>query len=692
MIKKTDKKPLMIGILKIISETGMTKKEILKHIGKGNIKHGYNYKNLMFEAEELEQLIKKRKSHIGLWKLVNNLLNDNTIFSTKKPTHKNDLLDYLELNNWFEVNIIPSKDVYFTATKGEEYFVKKADAGELVKHISLWLNAYGCSDKEKMYQLLKWVKEQHAKTGKLISKFIIQENPNKKAMWILLDYLSFSLEGELVDINEEDLEQLSIEISKKLPLNSAKIFSNFLLYLKSNRYMSNGWNYHYGTRSQLKNNTAYSLTAFSKMAYIIFNEAMWGKHNLLSKALASKKCANLWLFVSLHFICAWRSTDMVRLPKPRLPQEGRLIREKIQSNLYNTDDTIFEIELMLNNMSFKPSKTKTNKSVPDLKIFFPETLRKPLGIMLTVASSWCDDIQTGMPFIQRAGSIPEIKQFFGMDFFNLCDEKRFSTRRANKSYLQGIEKASDSSGSNAKGYMIAALARSHKGGINKLPATTDIYLKDANFTGYTPEFIAKEMFERGVFSFIPSILLEIYSSKAYSQLHVSAQTEIISNIGISSTSIENISGLASKSIDVAKNAVMKIINQPEEIRANISDLLQNIATGNANSKQDNCMCLLIAANLACSNPERGCCIGCGYEIYTKSLIEFLVREYKRLTHIKRHASKSEAIRRSKILRIAIMPALTEIIASIKGICPDYDAVKILKGVLDDVTGKNKLND
>ncbi len=85
---------------------------------------------------------------------------------------------------------------------------------------------------------------------------------------------------------------------------------------------------------------------------------------------------------------------------------------------------------------------------------------------------------------------------------------------------------------------------------------------------------------------------------------------MITNIGVSATSIENIAGLTTKSVHAAKEAVSKVINKPEEIRGSISEILQNIASGNAMSKQDDCMCLLIAANYPCCEPERGCCIGC----------------------------------------------------------------------------------
>lgn len=687
MTKNLIEKP--VGIHKIISETGMTKREILKHVDKGNIDAKYECNRLIFKVSELIRLRRKHKQHIGMWKMVNELLDDNSAFVINKPTNKKEFTEYLQYNNWFGVKAIPSEDVFFASTKREIYFFKKSDAKKMENHIALWLNSYGCNDIEKMKLLIEWIKQKLPKTGSLIAEFVLNHNPNPKSVWMLLDYLSFKLQDEILDTDEKILDDISVGISRELPLTSAKVFSEFMLFLKSNQYMSNGWSYYYGVRGKSHNNISYNMETFLKMAHIVFNEEMWTKKNLMQKALTSKKHANLWAFVSLHFICGWHSTDIARLPKPNISQKGQVIRELIRNQTYNTEDIILGIEIMLKNIPYEANKTASRKNVPQLKIFFPESLRKPLGTILTIAASWCDNISTGMPFITRAGTIPDIKEFFGEDFLKLCNGKRFSTRRANKAYLQGIEQIIDSHPGKAKGYMIAALARSHKGGIDKLPEVTEIYLKDANFTGYTPEFIAKEMFERGVFSFIPSIMLEIYSKEKYRKLHVSAQTEMITNLGISSTAIENVAELTANSNYAARDAVRRIISKPEEIRGSISEILQNIASGNAASKQAGCMCLLTAANYSCSEPERSSCIGCGYEIYTKAIIRYLTNEYKRLIKRKKNCSQQEAMRCSMILKSVLMPALTEIITLIKQIYPAYNAVQIMEGVLKDVTNKNE---
>ena len=96
-----------------------------------------------------------------------------------------------------------------------------------------------------------------------------------------------------------------------------------------------------------------------------------------------------------------------------------------------------------------------------------------------------------------------------------------------------------------KGYMLAALARSHKSDIGKFAETTEIYLKDARFCGYSPEFIIRQMFERGIFSFIPAALLEIYTGEAYVKLPIISQTRLIGELGLSANQVDELIETAS---------------------------------------------------------------------------------------------------------------------------------------------------
>jgi len=163
---------------------------------------------------------------------------------------------------------------------------------------------------------------------------------------------------------------------------------------------------------------------------------------------------------------------------------------------------------------------------------------------------------------------------------------------------------------------------------------------------------------------------------------IETPTSLINNIGISPYGIEKITQTLQKSLLRANTSIAEIMKHPEDVRGTTSQILQNIVSGNAASKQDNCMCVLIAANIPCPKSDTNCCIGCGYEIYTKAILRNLIKEYNRLIDRKNKASQAEAMRCSKILKEVIMPAITEIIVCAKSLNSNYDLLTLL----DDMKG------
>jgi hypothetical protein len=180
------------------------------------------------------------------------------------------------------------------------------------------------------------------------------------------------------------------------------------------------------------------------------------------------------------------------------------------------------------------------------------------------------------------------------------------------------------------------------------------------------------MFERGVFSFIPALMMEMYANEGYTELPIPVQTKVLAEIGIEASGLEGLTKAVGASLIKARNAITKVMKRPKDIRGGIADILQNIASGNAPGRQDGFLCLMVASGAACVDAKRSCCIGCGYEIYTKTVLHYLSKEYARLMAIKKKAEPAEAARYSKILKEAIMPAITEMFICIKRLCPDAD--------------------
>lgn len=612
----------------------------------------------------------KNSSTINIFELADSFSALNPRFSVKKKKCRQAFQNFMEVNNYFGIQQIDSP-----------FYVKQSDVENIRPNIELWVRSYSSGDDEKLRLLSERLITLFPETGELFVRFVAYAEPKSSVAWKLADYLCFSMRREISVMNAEELDRLAADMDKALPLFSAQLFSEFLMYAMECGILSNGPMYQFKSRGESKDEGAYATMDFLKMAYIVFNDEAWKNEGLLEKALQSERDANLWLFVSCHFICGWRGTDIVRLPMPTLPSDADHLGEQIKTGCFDTSGILAELEFRLRYTPLIPQKTERFENVPELKLFVPESLRRPFGIIYAIAASHHTTKRPGEPFIRKAGDRPHIASFFGKDFSKACGIRGFSSRRAAKSYLQGIEAMADSSEGNPKGYMLAALARSHKGGFGSLPKTTDIYLRDAKFSGYRPEFIAREMFERGVFSFIPSLMMEMYASEAYTGLPITVQTKVLAEIGVEPSGLEGLAKSVEYSLIKARRAVTEIMKRPEDIRGSISDILQNIASGNAPGKQDGFLCLMTASGFTCADARRSCCIGCGYEIYTKTILHSLSKEYARLLAAKNNAVPAEAVRCTKILKEAVMPAIAEIFMCIKQMYPDVD-IKVMVSVAE----------
>lgn len=567
------------------------------------------------------------------------------------------LWEFMDANEWFGMVCIG---------EGRGMYVSSLEPAK--DRLDLWLKAYGKSREEKIDLMLEAYEEKLPGTCCLFRKFVNKtESKHKDSTWKLLDFLLASLDGEISFYDEQSIRSLISLANRELPLTGMYQLVDFL-----NMACRKGWSYEFKARQIVKpDSTAYTLEQFSIMAYTVFNEEAWKEHALIKKAAEKRKYADLWLFTAIHFAGANRKTDIVRLPIPSLPYPPAELREKIVQGCFSaaearavSDELLFLLEMK----PLKPNKTRRHHSVPDLKLSIAESVKEPMGIILALSLSWREQ---GDPFVSVKTDLLDIRSFFGDEFTSALYGKRFSSRRASKSYLQGIELVADADvGAKPKGYILAALARSHKGGIGKLPEMTDIYLKDAKFSGYKPEFILREMFERGIFGFIPALLLENYIGKEYLELDVSGQTKLIKELGLDAFQLESITSCAVKSFGRARDIVKALLREQGGEQGQLVRTLQNIASGAAPSKQTEFLCLRTAAGFPCQVPDRTGCLGCDYEVYTKSAAHLLMKEYVRLNHEMNGADAFSRERLRSILEAGIVPAIAEIMASIPMLYPD----------------------
>jgi len=589
---------------------------------------------------------------------------------------RKDLLEFMDANEWFGVSY---------SMNGQNPMMGNEALQTFREPLTLWLSAYRKPGRDKIDLMLRHFDGVYPETCCLYREFVtsrqLEEEPSA---WKLLDYLLSEIDREITAYSEADFEKLIKGMGTGATLSSARLFTEFLQTVSYEDKPLTKWSYSFNPRGNLELiNDAYPLADFSVMAYCVFNEEMWERQNLIKKAVQSRQYADLWLFTALHFICALRKSDMARLPAPALPYGADTVLKRVADNSFSKREAaslVEEMRIRLQLKPMKPSKTSKHEKVPVLSVFVPEGLKEPLGVIMALALAHNPEVHAGDGFVTPSDSLSSIRGFFGADFVAALGNRRLSSRRCNKSYLQGIDIAAgkNSAPGKPKGYMLAALARSHKGGIDALSKTTDIYLKDARFSGYSPEFIIQQMFERGVFGFIPAILLEIYAGSEYTALPVGGQTELIHGVGLAAHRIEWMADTVDRALAKSWKAVHDVLKSPFSMKENVFNMLQNIASGNAPGRQEEYLCLMTAAGFACAHADRDGCIGCGYEIYTKTAMHTLMKEYAHLMGLKNSAPKSEAWRYERILEQAVLPAVSEMLSAMKLLYPQAD----LSGLLD----------
>ena len=586
------------------------------------------------------------------------------------------LLDFLEMNSWFG---LPDPGMTTGRLNSrDKLYVEKEQADELCGRLFLWLDGFRRENKEKLEILLCYGENRLPRTVSLYREFVRQKGLEKDiSSWRLLDFLLYHLSGEAMEIMPEEQGKLVDTLDREATRAVSELYSRFNVWMQDKLGIS-GWRYRFEYRRKKEGIQAYTLQQFSGMAYCLFNDEWWKQHHLVEKACEAAPCANLWAFMAMHFVCGLRSTDIVRIPMPDIGCDGETFRARaVSGRLENPEVLARDIQIRIRYRPKRPNKTLAASGIPDVKLFIPASLEKPVGIILGIAASHCTGTKPGEAFLRADRNISRTRSFFGTEFMDFLEGRSFASSRANKAYLQGLEMLADSSGGGIKGYMIAALARSHKGGLAALPDITDVYLRDAAFSGYKPEFIAREMFERGIFGFVPHLLLEAYAGTDYAALPIQDQTRLIREVGIRPSGIENIIRICESSLSQARDAVEDVISSG----ADIPSLIQEIASGRAVSKQEGCLCVMTGGGFPCAFPDRQTCIGCRFEVHTKSVLHQLSSEYHRMRGL---SDGPDGWRYRAILRKAVLPVIGEYLASVKETVPlvEMDALsEIMEGGL-----------
>lgn len=592
----------------------------------------------------------------------------NELHIASDPEFHRTFVDFLEDNGWFGAKV---------KWKNNRLFIDSKSADIVRSRAAMYFNNYRLNTSEKILLLKDMFCEKFPDSFKKLIQYFEEFMLPEVTVYTLLDFLLIYLPKDFCIMTDEDIAAFMEDVFIELSKYNGDILTFFLSWLKDSYTTAYHNDYVMKQRTDWTSATqAYDGDEYLELIYYLFNEGYIVDNDMYMKAAKSKNYADTWLFLSIHFICSLRRTDMERIYHPRLTMPPKQVLEKVKNNEFDEKDarlTLYSITWHLNSLPLQPSKTASSHGIGAVKFCVPESIEAHMGTLFALceAHRLLAGIPDETPLIRFISDYDRINRYMGEEIGELFLEANFRSRSANKSYLQSIFLFTDdileSTGSEfaMKGYMLAALARSHKGSYGEFAHTTSVYLKDAAFSGLTPEFVARELFERGVLSFIPSMLLKMISGPDFSRLPVGKQTELIKVLDMTPYEIESIVKISEKSNKNAQAALARVIGK-EKKHEEILEILHRIGNGTAVSKQNECLCLMTALHKKCPYPEKGQCIGCENEISTKSTVFLLVSEYNRLKSLYLETDNElSKIKYEAILKQQVLPALDEILCCVE---------------------------
>lgn len=581
---------------------------------------------------------------------------------------KEDFSEMLVANEWFGENPVLSEENHIIVS---DAFIEKKG-----KDIDDFFRYHFLSDKKRRRILEERLSKSLPQTYEAYSKYRKKFSIPDDLSVFLADTLLSSLAGELQESTDSEIEYIVQEMTNTAPVSCARTVADFINWVVTHYktvYTSSYEIRNYTTDDE--NNGAYSMNDYLRMLYAFFNEGYIEENQMYEQAAESKKYADAWLFLSLHFVCALRKSDLVRIPHPRLERSPEDVLEAISNGSFPNQEAKMVLYSILVHMSYialVPNKTSNVSNVPNVKLHIPVSVESHFGRLFALAEAHhqASGLSADEPLIHPVSDYNQIRRAMGDDIAELFLETNFRSRKANKSFLQIIELlAGDILGRqgdsfNVKGYVLAALARSHKGSYGEFAQTTSIYLKDNKLSGYTPEFVARELFERGVLSFTSDKLLEMVGGKAYSELDVEDKTKAIKALDMSPELIERSIAMVQKSYDQAAGIASDIYRS--ESHEDILSALNRIGNGDAFSKQGEIQCMLSAFRKVCPYDDRLNCAGCEYEISTKATMFLMASEYRRLLKLYRSEDCPSVRKKHKALaQNTVVPKMIEMIDCIR---------------------------
>jgi hypothetical protein len=613
----------------------------------------------MINESILDKISKQQANYIGIKSFLRN--HDSDRFKSKYVKDRNKYIDFLEYNAYFGIEIVAPENILYELPEREDFYFTKEDAQLLEFKSEQFFKEFGLTEEDKV----KWTithSKDHPLTSEYMKKYLVYINDEDNIYTPSLTAF-VRIVFDMPDLKQLTDEEFVSVIEGTETVKTKRLLIDFFKYVA--RHETVKYNNVELKKKESRSEPAYHYEDFIKLAKILFNEDYDKEHNLTLRALENSQYVEMWMFLSCHYICGWRSSDICdRWIYPNLKSNDNAFKinvdtlkeDILNSNILDeTYDKVALYSIRKIEMAYKlPQKTGHGKLrseiVPDLRTFFGKLILIAEYHHITSGEGYMNSHRSNM-----YRNWVKCRDFFGDDVFAITGKRSFSSRRLNKSYLQGLEQsAKDTGNTTLVAHVIASFARNHAN-----VDTTAIYLKDHGLTGETAEIVLYMMMQRGVFSVsLYNALIAAYP-EAFEKLSAKEQTAIMEKIPLSAYELETVGTSLIASDRIAEVFAEGKTEEPKEILK----AMFAISQGKGKGKDVGIYCKKKALGYCCENSIYESCLAnlCPYHVFTSDGVPALVKV------IKDYQTKEMTTGNRKygvVLKSKIIPAFQDIINAI----------------------------
>lgn len=627
----------------------------------------------------LEDIRERQEKYISLRDYLKG--HDGGLFDSRLVRNREKYIDFLEEHGYFGIQTIDPEAFILKASEKEGCFIAKEDLSFLDYKSQDFFAEFGLSEQEKTDRIISVV-SGHDHTKDCVAGYLnhIHDEGNIYTP-SLTDFARIVFElPDIIYVTDEDiLNGMESAATRK----TRELLTGFFAYAASRKSVS----YHSVGLKKAESNppAAYPYADFVKLAKILFNDTYDREHRLTARALENSSYAEAWMFLACHYVCGWRSTDICsRWVYPNLKEDSNpfgintgTLKEDILTG--RIPDTVYEsvtlyvirrIEMSYN-VPGKTGKGKLRSAiVPELRVFF--------GRLILIAEHHHLRSGEGYTKAYRAASYRNwvtCREFFGEDFYAVTGKRAISSRRLNKSYLQGMEQAARADGNTTLvSHVIASYARSHTN-----VDTTVAYLKDHGLTGESAGVVLYLMMQRGVFGVSLYHALLAAFPDAFGKLTAKEQSRLMAQVPLSAYELESAGSVFAASEEMAAELACGKTELPTVVlRAMLA-----IGQGQGKAKDEGVHCMRKALGLCCDHPLYESCLAnlCPHYILSSEGIPALARVIRDYVE---KAQRTVDKKYEAALRKYIIPAFQDVLNDVIREMSSSEQVstrKLLKEVL-----------